>query len=270
MESHSWRLIDTGPLQGPHNMAIDESLLCAFDPESSDPVLRIYGWNPPSLSLGRFQKAEDTLDLERCRADALPIVRRVSGGGAIYHADELTYSIVCSPEQLQPVSSVKDSFRILTGFLLDFYRTLGLNSSYALDTVSDVERLGARTAFCFAGQESFDILIDGKKIGGNAQRRHKKIIFQHGSIPIVNLAIRGLEYMLDRSPEYAQGATSLLDCGVPADVVMLKRTLVEAFKRRMGVDMNASELSEREQLFCQKLLSDKYTTDRWNLRGDVA
>jgi lipoyl(octanoyl) transferase len=250
-------------------MAIDESLLCSFNTKSSNPILRIYGWNPPSISLGRFQKADVVLDLERCRVDSLPLIRRVSGGGVIYHADELTYSIVCSPDQVPSSSSVKESFRILTGFLIDFYRTLGLNASYAVDTIAEVERLGIRTAFCFAGKESFDILIDGKKIGGNAQRRHKNIIFQHGSIPIVNQAMTGLEYMNDRFPEYAQGTTSLLDCGVSTDLSMLKRTLVEAFKLRMGVNIHASQLSNDELLVSRKLLADKYTTDRWNLQGDV-
>lgn len=269
MISKSWRLIDTGVMPGSHNMAIDESLLCKFNPELSDPVLRLYGWNPPSLSLGRFQKSEEVLDLQRCRFDSVPIVRRVSGGGAIYHADEITYSIVCSPEQLPPATSVKESFRILTGFLIDFYHVLGLRASYAVDTVPDSERLGTRTAFCFAGKEQFDILIDGNKIGGNAQRRHKNIIFQHGSIPIVNKAILGLEYMNDRSPEHAQHTTSLQDCGVDTNVSVLKSTLLEAFKRQMDVALEECGLSYEEQHLSDQLFVDKYTTDRWNLRGEV-
>lgn len=270
MNSQPWRLIDTGPLQGPNNMAIDESLLSSFNPGASDPILRIYGWNPPSLSLGRFQKPQEVIDLDRCRADSLPVIRRVSGGGVIYHADELTYSIVCSPEELPSAATVRESFRTLTGFLIDFYQTLGLAAAYAQDTVSDVECLGTRTAFCFAGKESFDILIDGKKIGGNAQRRHKNKIFQHGSIPIVNRAVQGLEYMIDRSPEYAQGTTSLQDCGVAVDKIMLKSALLEAFKRRMGVDLLVCRLSCDEQQLAEQLRANKYATDRWNLQGEVA
>jgi lipoate-protein ligase A len=250
-------------------MAIDESLLTSFNPKSSDPILRIYGWNPASLSLGRFQNAEEVLDLQRCRADALPVVRRVSGGGVIYHADELTYSIVCSPEQLPPASSVKESFRILTGFLIKFYRGLGLDASYALDSISYNERLGVRTAFCFAGKESFDVVVNGNKIGGNAQRRHKNTIFQHGSIPIVNHAATGLSYMNDRAPEYVQATTSLLDCGVATDLSVMKDLLVEAFKQRMDVGVRTCKLSCEEQLFSEQLIIDKYTTDHWNLRGEV-
>jgi lipoate-protein ligase A len=250
-------------------MAVDEALLCNFDPETSEPILRTYGWEPAALSLGRFQKTEEVLDPERCRSNAVSIVRRVSGGGTIYHADELTYSIVCSPEQMPSAASVKDSFRLLTGFLIDFYRTLGLNAHYAVDTVSDAKRLGVRTAFCFAGKETFDILIDGKKIGGNAQRRQKNVIFQHGSIPLVNRAKSGLQYMNDRSPEYAEDTVSLSDCGVSVDYTQLKIMLVAAFRRHMGVETRLGCLSPDEQHMSQELLHKKYTSDRWNLQGDA-
>lgn len=265
----TWRYIDSDSSPGPLNMAVDEALLCLFDPVSSAPVLRTYGWEPASLSLGRFQTSGEALDLDRCRSNAVSVVRRVSGGGTIYHADELTYSIVCSPEQTPSAASVKDSFRVLTGFLIDFYRSLGLNASYAVDTASTAVRLGTRTAFCFAGKETFDILIDGMKIGGNAQRRQKNIIFQHGSIPIVNWALEGLQYMNDRSPGHAGNTVSLSDCGVSADTKQLKRMLVEAFRRHMGVETCLGGLTQEEQCMSQDLLLKKYTSDRWNLQGDV-
>ena len=133
MLAETWRLIDTGLLDGPTNMAIDEALLANFTPETSTPVLRLYGWSPPALSLGRFQKAAEVLDLDRCREAGVPIVRRITGGGVIYHAEELTYSLVCSPSHLPAATSIKESFRLLTSFLLAFYRSLGLAAEYAVD-----------------------------------------------------------------------------------------------------------------------------------------
>jgi lipoate-protein ligase A len=250
-------------------MAIDESLLSSFNPELSVPILRIYGWNPPSLSLGRFQQSEEVLDLKRCNSDSVSVVRRVSGGGTIYHADELTYSIVCSPDQIPSTTSVKDSFRVLTGFLINFYRTLGLNALYAIDAVCDAERLGTRTAFCFAGKEAFDILVDDKKIGGNAQRRLKNVIFQHGSIPVINRAHHGLQYMNDRSSEYAENTVSLFDCGVTSNIKQLKGLFVDSFKRHMGVETTISCLSLDEQRIAQELMVNKYCSDQWNLQGDM-
>jgi len=263
----TWRHINSQSSSGAINMAIDEALLAAFAPENSQPVLRTYGWHPAALSLGRFQDAAEVLDLELCRNDSIDIVRRVSGGGTIFHTDELTYSIVCSPHQIPSATSVKDSFRVLTGFLITFYRTLGLNARYAIDTVSDSERLGTRTAFCFAGKETFDILVDDKKIGGNAQRRLKNVIFQHGSIPIINRAQHGLQYMNDRTAEYAQHTVSLSDCGVTADISQLKGMLVDAFKCYLGVEAINSCLSPDELCMSQKLLVNKYGSDQWNLQG---
>jgi lipoate-protein ligase A len=250
-------------------MSVDETLHCLFDHDVSMPILRTYGWCPPALSLGRFQDAIEVLELDRCRYDSVDIVRRISGGGTIYHADEMTYSIVCTPGQISSATSVKDSFRILTGFLVEFYRLLGLNASYAVDMSSGGERLGERTAFCFAGKESYDILIDGMKIGGNAQRRSKNIIFQHGSIPIINRARHGLQYMKDRSPGYAENTVSLSDCDVSADITSLKKKLLEAFRRHMGVDFIETGLNPNEQRMSQELLLNKYASDRWNLRGDM-
>lgn len=247
-------------------MAIDEALLRSFDPESSLPVIRLYGWNPPALSLGRFQKAAEVLDLERCAVDQVAMVRRVTGGGVIYHADELTYSLVCTPEQIPAASSVKDSFRVLTGFLLSFYCSLGLDASYAADAAPE-GRFGERTAFCFAGRESFDIMINGRKIGGNAQRRLKKVIFQHGSIPLLNRAAQGLTYMQEQLPAYFEGTTSLAECGAHVDYDNLQKMLCAAFNRHTGAELRSDSLSQPEQTDMKSLLTGKYATENWNLEG---
>lgn len=263
----TWRLIVTSPLSGAENMAIDEALLRSFDPLSSRPVLRLYGWNPPALSLGRFQKAAEVLDLERCRADGVAVVRRVTGGGVIYHADELTYSLVCAPGQIPPASSIKDSFRVLTGFLLAFYRVLGLDAAYAADAAPEGTRLGEKTAFCFAGRESFDILAGGRKIGGNAQRRLKGIIFQHGSIPLQNRAAVGLSYMREQISAYAEGTASLAEYGVDAGWSSLVNDLATAFSGYFGADLLNGSLSEAESADMEKLLVGRYRSESWNLEG---
>jgi lipoyl(octanoyl) transferase len=263
----TWRLIDTGCLDGYSNMAIDEALLHSFDPASSLPVLRLYGWLRPSLSLGRFQKADEVLDLEKCLDAGVPVVRRITGGGVIYHADELTYSIICAPGQIPPAASIKDSFRVLTGFLLDFYRRFGLDAGYAVDVVPVGMRLGERTDFCFAGRESFDILINGCKIGGNAQRRQKNVIFQHGSIPLSNHVETGLSYMRKRFSGCEVGVVSLADCGTASGRDCLHEEIVSAFSSSFAVKLVKDELSRDELFQFKALKNNKYATDRWNLEG---
>lgn len=248
-------------------MAIDEALLRSFNPDASPPVLRLYGWNPPTLSLGRFQKAAAVLDLERCRAEGVAVVRRVTGGGVIFHGEELTYALVCAPEQIPPTTSIKDSFRVLTGFLLAFYHRLGLEAAYAADVAPEGTRLGAHTAFCFAGQESFDILAHGRKLGGNAQRRRKGVIFQHGSIPLHNLARQGLTYMREQTPAQAGSAASLDEFGVTAERELLLAGLATAFADYFGVQLAHDRLSKAEQADQDGLLASRYGSDIWNLEG---
>ena len=246
-------------------MAVDEALLLSFDPAASLPLLRLYGWQPPALSLGRFQDAALVLDLDRCRTAGVPIVRRVTGGGVIYHADELTYSIVCTPHHLAPAPSIKESFRILTSFLLIFYKKIGLEPRFATDACHG-QRLGERMAFCFAGKETYDILVKGKKIGGNAQRRLKNIIFQHGSIPLKNRAEEGGTFMRERPHDILEQTSSLAESGIGLDEELLKSLLAESFRERMGITLQEDRLTTGEKAKSAELVQ-KYRDDGWNLRG---
>lgn len=265
-----WRFIDTGCLSGPENMALDDALLQTFDPHRSLPVLRLYGWSTPTLSLGRFQNAQEVLDLDCCRAAGVPVVRRISGGGVIYHSGELTYSLVCAPEQIPAASSIKDAYRILTGFLLHFYRNLGLKAEYATDYADHGDCLGERTPFCFAGRESFDILVAGRKIGGNAQRRLKNIIFQHGSIPLIDTLQEGVTFMREQPVGLKERVTNLVAEGVVCDRDALVSGVVKAFTCHLNTELVANVNAAIELKTASELLHDKYLNDRWNLAGEGA
>lgn len=260
-----WRLIDTGPLDPFTNMAVDEALVASFDPATSLPVFRFYGWTPPALSLGRFQDAAATLDLERCAADHVPVVRRMTGGGVIYHHDELTYSIVCSQAQIGSGYSVKESLRRLCSFLVAGYRQVGIEAGFAVDHPEADGTLGERTPYCFAGREEYDIVAADKKLGGNAQRRGRNIIFQHGSIPLAEVAGGGLDYLRER-PETTPNAASLSGLGVEILPEDLKKVLAAAFAETLEVElfpdgMTAGELARRDELLT------KYRSSSWTLYG---
>jgi lipoate-protein ligase A len=260
MSGEIWRLIDTGPRDGPSNMAIDEALLDSFDPGKSTPVLRLYGWSPPALSLGRFQDAGKVLDLERCKAGGVPVVRRITGGGAIYHADELTYAIVCGPQHLPEKTTIKESFRFLTGFLLSFYRELGIPAVYAADVPGNLSRLGKPTPLCFAGRESYDIQVDGRKIGGNAQRRLRKAVFQHGSIPLRDRVETGIGFLRERpsAPDLSVADLAMLGVNVPEEV--LKKRLATAFAGGIGGTLVPSEMTAAERERAECLIRGKYAS----------
>jgi lipoate-protein ligase A len=263
-----WRFINSGNNCGHENMALDEALLQSFDPHESLPVLRFYGWSPPALSLGRFQKLDDILDRDRCRTADVPVVRRITGGGVIFHADEITYSIICAPHQIPESNSIKESFRVLTGFLIQFYQSLGLDPCYAVDCIANGEELGERTQFCFAGRETFDILINGRKIGGNAQRRMRQVIFQHGSIPLIGRFREGVRF-LHIPPLGLDGrVTCLLDEGIAPDSEFLKVRLKGAFSNNLEVLLMDDLLTGDEQELAARLKNEKYLNENWNLRGE--
>jgi lipoate-protein ligase A len=238
-------------------MAQDEALLACFDPDRSRPILRLYGWSPPAISLGRFQTAEEVLDLSRCKAAGIPVVRRITGGGAIYHAEELTYSLVCTPDQIPAAASVKESFRTLTRFICRFYELLGLDVSYAVDHFPPGTKLGERTPFCFAGRETYDILVRGKKIGGNAQRRLKNVIFQHGSIPLVNHAAAGAAFLREPPDGLAESTGALADFGVVRPREELVRLLMEAFAERLSARPVPAALTAAEEEMAAALAGER-------------
>jgi lipoate-protein ligase A len=261
-----WRFIDSGPLDGAANMAVDEALLACFDPETSRPLLRIYCWEPPALSLGRFQKGCEVLDQERCAQARVPVVRRITGGGVIYHAGEITYSLVCAPCQVPSAASIRESFRVLTSFLIRFYDKLGLDARYAVEHFPAGTKLGERTGFCFAGKESYDIMIDGKKIGGNAQRRLKDVIFQHGSIPVVNHASLGAGFLREPPAGIEESAGALQDFGVGLDHPALKKLLLESFMESHAALLEEGALTEREKAKAASLAL-RHNSKSWVWKG---
>lgn len=237
--------MDTGCLSGVENMAIDESLLASFDPAVSQPILRLYGWSPPAFSYGRFQNPAEIIDLKLCAADGVQVVRRATGGGVIFHGEELTYSLVVSPEFIPGSPGVKDAFFYLTSFLLNFYKKLGLEPQYAAELYPGA-RLGDRSALCYSANESCDILIGGRKIGGNAQKRLKGAIFQHGSIPLRKLARAMEPYLLRPDSTITEKTTSLGDEGVDLGRDELAVRLASAFCGTFGVQAGLEDMQKTE------------------------
>lgn len=258
--NRAWRLVVSGAADGAWNMAVDEALAESVRAGGA-PFLRFYEWSPYALSLGRFQNPAGLSDA----AARLPRVRRPTGGGGIWHADELTYSLGCRQDDL-PVTGVKASFELLSGFLLNTWNALGWGARFAKDVNPDAP-LGTVTAACFAGQEEYDVLIRGKKLGGNAQRRDRHTIFQHGSIP------RRLDWpMLDRlfHPEdrpSREAVTDLAECGWAGSSAELIPLLVQAFRTGLGVATETSGLSDSETERVRVLARERFGNPDWTETG---
>jgi len=163
------RFIDTGFNTPSMNMAIDEALL-----SSKEPVLRFYGWKPSGLSLGYFQNISD-IDLDFCKQNNIKIVRRLTGGNAVLHDDELTYSFIIDENKMP--KGIMASYKKISESLVEGLNNLGLAAKMKDDVSEKIS-----SPVCFAEPSWYEIIVNGKKIIGSAQKRINGRILQHGAI----------------------------------------------------------------------------------------
>lgn len=250
-----WRLIESGVGGAAWNMAIDEALLRTFS-EGDRPLLRLYRWEP-SLTLGRFQKSGESIDKERAERLGIPSVRRMTGGGTLVHGGDLSYALVL-PRSYTHERGVKESYRRLCAFLLRLYGRLGLKAHFARDAGFSE----SPSASCLAGREAYDIIINGAKMGGNAQRYTRHALFQHGSIPLEIDAQRFAP--LFRSVSGLSEAATLSRLGVVLDYDDVAATVREAFQESFDAELLPDTLSGGEERTAIELLERKYGTKEWN------
>jgi lipoate-protein ligase A len=251
---------------GYENMAIDEYLIRLHE-TAGVPVLRVYGWKIPAISLGRYQ-TPDCLDLGACAGDGVEVVRRITGGGAIFHDDEVTYSFVCTDDfaGLRNLP-VERSYEKLNGFVVDLYRGYGLAAHFAKEEVTR-SRPDASAPFCFSGRQEYDIFVNGVKIGGNAQKRKRGVVFQHGSIPLTIRMDAVRRYF--RFPIEPGKFTSLsMALGREADMHEVVRRLKESFKIMLGVELTSIAGDPLNDAFVRRMLGCKYRRDAWNLEARI-
>ncbi|HCW50627.1 MAG TPA: hypothetical protein DGR79_00940, partial [Clostridiales bacterium] len=178
-----WRLIvEDEPRCAAENMAVDEAVARSVAAGNAPPTLRFYRWRPPAVSLGYFQDAAEAVDLEACRAEGVSVVRRLTGGRAVLHDREVTYSVVV-PSALLP-DSVVESYRLLAEGLVTGLRALGYRAYLAPERPERAGDPGPGVpgAACFEVPSSYEILVGGRKVVGSAQVRRAGVILQHGSI----------------------------------------------------------------------------------------
>lgn len=208
------------------NMAMDQALMLS---SPKLPILRLYSWKIPAFSLGYFQNHEAILHTDLCQKHGVEIVKRFTGGGCIFHDQELTYSLTWPITFFDKKLTVKESYQELTLFLIDFYQSLGL---VGLGFNSKGHIL--KHDFCFMGFEKYDFFINGFKLGGNAQKRTRNHIFIHGSIPIqFNLNL--CNTLLKNKISEAKPFTGLTELGIKASLNELKASLIKSFEKSFGL-----------------------------------
>lgn len=269
MKMDTWRIIDSGLCDGAYNMALDESIAVAARTGAAPPTLRIYGWRKPSVTIGAFQKTAD-VDTDYCKDRDIPLVRRPTGGRAILHGDELTYSF-SSPCEGVFARSLMETYLLLGAAFMAFFRLLGLDVE--MQTQRQRGREQGRSALCFDTVSPGEIRCRGRKIAGAAQRRWSDGFLQQGAIP----------YRTDPAALHAVFTRpgSSEDQGLPAisavphvptglrelvrnlDSLNIKELLIVSFERTFPVTLEETPPSPREEELALRLCLEKYQDPQW-------
>ncbi len=231
-----WRFLDSGPASGVENMAADEGLLREAASPGALPVLRFYTWSPPAVSLGRFQHKEQAVNADACRRRGFDIVRRITGGRAVLHGDELTYSVIARIDNDLFPNDVLGTYKVIAAGLLAGLRELGIAAEMVSRSGRHAEMVKStpREPACFSSPSWYEILVKGRKIIGSAQRRVGGAFLQHGSILI------GYDPVLEAEVIPGGGMKDAVTCirtelGGEARLEEVKRAFREGFSRALGV-----------------------------------
>jgi len=263
----TWRLIVDGEAGGATNMAVDTAIMTSVVEGASPPTLRFYAWSPPCLSLGRSQSASE-VDSSACRAAGIDLVRRPTGGRAILHTDELTYSVALLQDDPRAAGGVMASYRRLSEGLLAGLRALGAEVGQATGQRKPAAEL---TPVCFETPSDYEITVGGRKLVGSAQWRGRGGVLQHGSLPLYGDLGRIVDYLTFAEAEREQQrravrerAATLQDAlGRVAPVAEVVEALAAGFGQALQVTLERGELTERERALAADLRRERYTEPQW-------
>jgi lipoate-protein ligase A len=272
-ERSTWRLlIDDQPRSGAANMAVDQAIAMACAAGESPPTLRFYRWSPPAISLGRHQPLAD-IDQAAAAERGYDIVRRSTGGRAILHTDELTYSIAAPSNEPRVKGGVMDAYLRLSNALLAGLQKLGLSA----DKADGGTRTGPDvSAACFEVPSAYEITAGGRKLIGSAQSRRAKYVLQHGSLPLVGDITRLIDVLALpddqreglRAQLAARAGTLAQALGLPDDHPSVQfeqvvPALVQGFTETLNLHCEPGALRPAEISAAGKLIREQYANPTW-------
>ncbi|MEM0050436.1 MAG: biotin/lipoate A/B protein ligase family protein [Candidatus Bathyarchaeia archaeon] len=251
-----WRLLDTGLRDAYYNMALDEAIAIARSKKLVPNTIRFFRWEPSAVSIGYFQSMEEEVDIEACNRLGINYVRRRTGGGAVYHDrdGELTYSIVVDEEHPLISRDLQKTYEVLCSGLVRGLRSLGVPAEF---------------------RPINDIVVEGKKISGNAQTRSMGVVHQHGTIlrdvnPNLMFTVLRVpsEKIRDKMIKSVEERVTSINKYLKREVSFdeLKRALIRGFEEAFNIRLVPGEVTEYEENLAIKLRDEKYSTREWNFR----
>jgi lipoate-protein ligase A len=283
--SQAWRVIVDLEQDAFTNMAIDEALFEGQIGGGSPPTVRFYSWHPPTVSLGYAQKIE-TIDLESCRASGISVVRRITGGRAILHEGDFTYSITARENNPVVQGTLMDTYRKISHGLLAGLQQLGVQAAFSpgeknpcgepvlrpgVSPDAEEDTRGSSAA-CFAATSRYELTVEGRKIIGSAQRRRQGAVLQQGSLPLQDSSNKLFSLLWFSDPwqrllaheRYLKRATSLYEAlHRPVTFDDVAAAFLSGMKSAFQVDLAPGCLHPDEITQAVGLRS-KYATQAWN------
>ncbi|TDM04333.1 lipoate--protein ligase family protein [Macrococcus carouselicus] len=274
--TEQWLFINTKKQNPYFNMALDEALLNWVSEGKMQPVIRFYGWNPRTLSIGYFQKLEKEIDIEKVKANDIGLVRRTTGGRGVLHDKELTYSVVVPESHPDMPQAVTEAYRVISNGLLEGFKELGFDAEFAIPRTEEqkAKLRDPRSSVCFDAPSWYELVVEGRKVAGSAQTRQKGVILQHGSIlqdidtnELFDLFIyknpRMREKMQNAFSDKAVAINDLSDRHVT--IKEMEEAFHKGFEKGLGIELVPYELTN-EQLEEVYQIADKYMSDEWTYR----
>jgi lipoate-protein ligase A len=264
-----WRLLSNSPAQGVWNMAVDEAVFIAVGRGESPPTLRLYSWEPPCLSLGYAQPLTD-VDIPRLHVHGWELVRRPTGGRAILHTDEITYSVSAPLDDPRVAGTLLESYGCLATALVEALHLLKLEVEIQ-DHVAG--NSNTHNPVCFEVPSSSEITVGGKKLIGSAQARRKEGILQHGSLPLTGDLTRILQVLVFPDEDArTRAASNLLKRAATVEAVLGRvvswneaaQAFATAFRTVFALDLQPGDLSQQEKDIAGQLAANKYYSPDWN------
>lgn len=248
IDARNIRVLQDPPLDGPVNMARDEALMIRAGRFESPPTLRLYQWAQPTISLGYFQPFAQYEALARPAGD-LPVVRRLTGGGAILHDLELTYSLTLPVAHPLTVGGPNRLYELAHDAIIAAFDELNLRCARC--GITDDSGPARGPFFCFERRHDYDVLTGEGKIAGSAQRRTREAILQHGSIVLGN--------------RYAQQVTARVPMAFEDSVQAMRVILVERLAEVTDERFQPGAWADAE-LVAARALIPKYAGPEWTKR----
>jgi lipoate-protein ligase A len=265
-EGASWRLLVHGQAGGRWNMAVDEALLDSYASATAPlpPTLRLYGWDPPALSLGKGQDSSTSHDPDFLRRAGIELVRRPTGGLAVLHEHERTYAVIAAMDGEPFTDAVLENYNRVAAALEAAMRRLGAAAGAVSRPAERPEEGAVAGPSCFDIISAHEIAVAGAKLIGSAQLRRRRAFLQHGSILIDSDPERLARALgAETRPSRFTDLRSVL--GRSPGVEEIDRSLIAAFEESFSAELQAGDLSADELLRASDLMRVKYGSNRWTL-----